>query len=179
MSLKKTIHSLKCWLKRRLPYFVSVSRLTLKDYGDDAALYLIVVCKDLEATGRTQWVRFEWRVYAQSAWETTPFSFDKWHGIFYMPSCTGTTGNTKAFDYPVTEHWGESRNVQFVWDSNRQHMGSESNALPTEPSRLGDVMSGRQVTQHWPLVKQGEEWVVVYRRVGNWGHLHGENMLMH
>ena len=43
-------------------------------------------------------------------------------------------GHTKAFDYPVAEHWGKSRNVQFRgWDSNLQHIGPESNALPTEP----------------------------------------------
>ena len=66
----------------------------------------------------------------------SPSLFDKWHGIFYMPSRTGTAGHTRAFDSPVTEHWGKSRHVQFMWDSNRQHIGSESNALPTEPSRL-------------------------------------------
>ena len=44
---------------------------------------------------------------------------DKWHGIFYMPS---HAGHTNSFVYPVAEHWGESRNVQFRrWDSNRQH----------------------------------------------------------
>ena len=30
-----------------------------------------------------------------------------------MPSRTDEAGHTKAFDYPVAEHWGESRNVQF------------------------------------------------------------------
>ena len=51
-----------------------------------------------------------------------------------MPSRIDTAGHTKAFDYPVAEHWG-NRNVQFrEWDSNRQHIGSQSNALPTEPS---------------------------------------------
>ena len=29
--------------------------------------------------------------------------FDKWHGIFYMPSHTDTAEHTKAFDYPVTQ----------------------------------------------------------------------------
>ena len=43
----------------------------------------------------------------------------------------------KAFGYPVAEHWGESRNVQFRrWDSNRQHISPESNVLPTEPPRF-------------------------------------------
>ena len=61
----------------------------------------------------------------------SPSLFDKWHGIFYMPSRTG--GHTRAFDNPVTEHCGESRNVQFVWDSNRQHVAGHSR---TEPSQL-------------------------------------------
>ena len=54
-----------------------------------------------------------------------------------MPSRIDEAGHTKAFDYLVAEHWGESRNVQFHrWDSNQQHIGPELNALPTEPSRF-------------------------------------------
>ena len=54
-----------------------------------------------------------------------------------MPSRIDEAGHTKAFDCPVAEHWGESRNVQFRrWDSNRQHISPESNALPTEPPRF-------------------------------------------
>ena len=35
-----------------------------------------------------------------------------------MPSHIDEAGHTKAFDYPVVEHWGESQNVQFRgWDS--------------------------------------------------------------
>ena len=35
-----------------------------------------------------------------------------------MPSHIDEAGHTKAFDYPVVEHWGETRNVQFRgWDS--------------------------------------------------------------
>ena len=45
-----------------------------------------------------------------------------------MPSHIDEAGHTKAFGYPVAEHWGESRNVQFRrWDSNRQHISPESN----------------------------------------------------
>ena len=40
-----------------------------------------------------------------------------------MPSLIDEAGHTKAFDYPVAEHWGERRNVQF-------RIGPESNALP-------------------------------------------------
>ena len=50
-----------------------------------------------------------------------------------MPSGIDTAVHTKAFDYPVAEHWG-NRNVQPQEDSNRQHIGSQSAALPTEPS---------------------------------------------
>ena len=30
-----------------------------------------------------------------------------------MPSRIDEAGHTKAFDFPVAEHWGETRNVQF------------------------------------------------------------------
>ena len=67
----------------------------------------------------------------------SPSLFNKWHRIFYMPSRVDEAGHTKAFDYPVAAHWGESRNVQFRgWDSNRQHIGLELNPLPTEPPRF-------------------------------------------
>ena len=32
----------------------------------------------------------------------SPSLINKWHGIFYMPSCIDKAGHTKAFDYPVT-----------------------------------------------------------------------------
>ena len=32
----------------------------------------------------------------------SPSLFDKWHGIFYMPSRIDEAGHTKVFDYPVT-----------------------------------------------------------------------------
>ena len=38
----------------------------------------------------------------------SPSLFDKWHGIFYMPSRIDTAVHTKTFDYPVAEHWGEA-----------------------------------------------------------------------
>ena len=44
--------------------------------------------------------------------------------------------HTKAFDYPVAENWGENRNVQPHEELNGQHIGSQLNALPTEPSQL-------------------------------------------
>ena len=31
--------------------------------------------------------------------------------MFYMPSRTDTAGHTKAFDYPVQEHWGGGTEV--------------------------------------------------------------------
>ena len=40
-----------------------------------------------------------------------------------MASRIDEAGHTKAFDYAVAEHWGESRNVQFRrWDSNLREM---------------------------------------------------------
>ena len=36
-----------------------------------------------------------------------PYSFDKGHmGSFYMPNRTDPAGHSKAFDYPVMDHWG-------------------------------------------------------------------------
>ena len=82
-----------------------------------------------------------------TTWRQSPSLFNKWHGIFYMPSRIDTAGHTKAFGYPVAEHWGESRNVQVRgWHSNRQPIGLESNALPTEPPRLP-----RRITYPWVL----------------------------
>ena len=58
----------------------------------------------------------------------SPCLFDKWHRIFYMPSCIDTAVHTKAFDYPVAEHWGKNRNVQPPpEDSNRQPEGLSAN----------------------------------------------------
>ena len=42
----------------------------------------------------------------------SPTLFDKWHGIFYMPSRIDEAGHTKAFDDPVAEHWGESQRAK-------------------------------------------------------------------
>ena len=42
----------------------------------------------------------------------SPSRFDKWPGIFYMPSRIDKAGHTKAFDYPVAEHWGESQRTK-------------------------------------------------------------------
>ena len=42
----------------------------------------------------------------------SPSLFDKWHRIFYMPSRIDEAGHTKAFDYPVAEHWEESQRTK-------------------------------------------------------------------
>ena len=86
-------------------------------------------------------IEFEWELMNETRRKPItgrhpPSLFDKWHGVFYMPSRVDTAVYTKAFDYPVAEHWGGGRNVQPREDSHRLHIGSESNALPTEPSRL-------------------------------------------
>ena len=47
-----------------------------------------------------------------------------------MPSRIDEAGHTKAFDYPVAEHWGESRNVQFRgWDSSTTHRSGVEGVL--------------------------------------------------
>ena len=55
-----------------------------------------------------------------------PSPFDKWPGIFYMPSLTDTAVHTKAFDYPVAEHWEGNQHVQPREDSNRQHSEADT-----------------------------------------------------
>ena len=50
-----------------------------------------------------------------------------------MASRIDEAGHTKAFDYPVVEHWGKAEMFSSPGgDSNRQHIGLESNA-PTTP----------------------------------------------
>ena len=74
------------------------------------------------------WMKLRWN--RPPCGRQSPSVFDKWH------SRTDTARHTRAFDNPVTEHWAESRRVQFrKWNSNRQHIGSQSNVLPTEPTR--------------------------------------------
>ena len=41
-----------------------------------------------------------------------PTLFDKRHKIFYMPSLTDSAGHTKAFDYPVMDHWGHEADLR-------------------------------------------------------------------
>ena len=48
----------------------------------------------------------------QTTGRQSPSLFDKWHRIFYMPSCIDEAGHTEAFDYPVAEHWGESQRTK-------------------------------------------------------------------
>ena len=77
----------------------------------------------------------------------SPSLFDKWHGIFYMPSRIDEAGHTKAFDYPVAEHWGESQRtkrslVGFEPTSAHTHESeiqrSTTYATPTPPSSMGE-----------------------------------------
>ena len=88
----------------------------------------------------------------------SPSLFDKWHTIFYMPSRIDMAVHTKAFDYPFAEHWRENRNVQPGEDSNRQYIGSQSNALPTEPSPNPGSSTGGSYP-NWGIV--GKEQPVI------------------
>ena len=97
----------------------------------------------------------------------SPYLCDKCHGIFYMPSRIDEAGHTKAFGYPVAEHWGESRNVQFRrWDSNRQHISLESNVLPTEPPRFSSLprMTNPDSRDSHVLVHTGIHVFGIYNR---------------
>ena len=76
----------------------------------------------------------------------SPTLFDKWHGIFYMPSRIDEAGHTKAFDDPVAEHWGESqrakRSLVGVEPTSAHTYESESQrsttyATPTSPPSGG------------------------------------------
>ena len=60
----------------------------------------------------------------------SPSLFDKWHGIFYMPSRIDEAGHTKAFDYPVAEHWGESQRAK------RSLVGFEPTSAHTYESEI-------------------------------------------
>ena len=102
----------------------------------------------------------------------SPSLVDKWHGIFYMPSRIDEAGHTKAFGYPVADHWWESRNVQFHgWDLNQQHISPESNTLPTEPPRsprgshnpgssTGGIFSqlGGELVKNSPATRRPSPW---------------------
>ena len=63
--------------------------------------------------------------------------FDKWHGIFCMPSPdtagSSLVGYTKAFIYPVMDHWGEVKVLRHKEASNRQPVGPQSNTPTTRP----------------------------------------------
>ena len=60
----------------------------------------------------------------------SPTLFDKWHGIFYMPSRIDEAGHTKAFDNPVAEHWGESQRAK------RSLVGLEPTSAHTYESEI-------------------------------------------
>ena len=60
----------------------------------------------------------------------SPTLFDKWHGIFYMPSRIDGAGHTKAFDDPVAEHWGESQRAK------RSLVGLEPTSAHTYESEI-------------------------------------------
>ena len=40
--------------------------------------------------------------------------FHKCYRIFYMLGRTNTSGHTKAFDYPVMDHWGEVKMISVM-----------------------------------------------------------------
>ena len=62
-----------------------------------------------------------------------PTLFDKWDGIFYMPSRADTAGHAKAFIYPVMDHRGEVKVFRHKTDSNRRPVSPQSNTPTTRP----------------------------------------------
>ena len=105
------------WMSSPPPPFQEILYRLLIQFGDDDD-YLMNETRRNPTTGRQP-----------------PSLFDKWHGIFYMPNRIDEAGHTKAFDYTQLRSTG-GKTVQPREDSNRQHIGSQSNALLTEPSRL-------------------------------------------
>ena len=69
--------------------------------------------------------------------------FDEWHGIFYMPSRTDTARHTKAFVYPVMDHWGNVKVLRNKVVSNRRPVGPQSNTPTTRLRRLPQL--GRSI----------------------------------
>ena len=49
-----------------------------------------------------------------------------------MPSRIDEAGHTKAFDYPVAEHWGESQNLQFRGWSGAERTTNWATPVPPE-----------------------------------------------
>ena len=66
----------------------------------------------------------------------SPSLFDKWHGIFYMPSRIDEAGHTKAFDYPVAEHWEKAEVFSSASGTRTDNTSAHSLTLPTEPPWL-------------------------------------------
>ena len=75
----------------------------------------------------------------------SPTLFDKWHGIFYMPSRIDEAAHTKAFDDPVAEHWGESQRAK------RSLVGLEPTSAHTYESEIQ-----RSTTYATPTRESGE-----------------------
>ena len=80
----------------------------------------------------------------------SPSLFDKWHGIFYMPSRIDEAGHTKAFDYPVAEHWGESQRTK------RSLVGFEPTSAHTYESEI------QRSTKRWKWRPQ--QWHKEYHK---------------
>ena len=73
----------------------------------------------------------------------SPSLFDKWHGILYMPSRIDEAGHTKAFDYPVAEHWGESQRTK------RSLVGFELTSAHTYESEIQRSTTDATPVRDW------------------------------
>ena len=93
------------------------SRITYSVYGDDE--YLMNGTRRKPTTG-TRWATL----------------FDKWHGIWYMPSRTDTAGHTKAFHYPVTQTRLDIPR-SFITQSHRHGWTYQGLSLPSHTDTAG------------------------------------------
>ena len=72
----------------------------------------------------------------------SPSLSDKWHGIFNMPSRTDTAGHTKAFVYPVAEHWGKAEMFSSAGGTRTNNTSVQSRTRyqlthPSSPTAVG------------------------------------------
>ena len=109
-----------------------------------------------------------------------PTLFDKWRGVFYMPSCTDTAGHTRAFDYPVVDHWGKVKVLRHISIGRLRPVGPQSTMLTTRPHESELMDSG--VLMQLPC-RHGRGYLVVMGvdTLSSWAWLpcrHGHSYLI-
>ena len=82
----------------------------------------------------------------------SPSLFDKWQGIFYMTSRIDEAGHTKAFDYPVAEHWGGPKCSA---TTHRLTVKRATNWATPEPSSPNWGIVGKEQPRHEKAIPMG------------------------